>query len=116
MATTRRRSRAESHADADFGGLAGDGEGGDAVEADGGEQQSERAEELVRRAIMRSSVKRSAICSIEGLELHNGEVGVDGGQRLAGDGFHVGHGVRGLDDDGAGVEGDVLVDGTVVAG
>jgi hypothetical protein len=33
---------AERHADADFASAAGDGEGGDAVESDDGEQESQR--------------------------------------------------------------------------
>ena len=57
---------------------------------------------------MRSSLKRSAICSVEGLELDDGEVGIDAGEGALGELFHVVHGAAGLDYDGAGVEANVF--------
>ena len=69
---------------------------------------AEEAGEAGDHAVFREAV---GDLLIEGLEFYDGEVGIDGGQGLAGYGFHVGHGVSGLDHDGAGVEGGVHVDG-----
>ena len=50
---------------------------------------------------------------LEGLELHDGEIGVDAGQGVADDLFKAGDGMGGLDHDGAGVHGLVFVEGVV---
>ncbi len=101
---------AEGHADADLGGAAGYGVGGDSVEAEGGEQQGQDAEEgheAGDHAVLREAV---GDLLVEGLEFDDGEVGIDGGEGLASEGLHVVHGTVGLDDDGSGVEAGILLD------
>ncbi len=65
---------------------------------------------------MRSSVKRSAIWSGEGLELDDGQVRIDARPGAAGERFDIAHRAIGLQHDGAGVEACVLLDGVLVAG
>jgi hypothetical protein len=101
---------AEGHADTDLRGAAGDGVGDDAVEAEACEQKSQDAEqshEARDHAVLSEAV---GDLLVEGLEFDDGEIGIDGGQRLAGGGLHVVHGAIGLDDDGLGVEAGVLLD------
>ena len=95
---------AEGHADADLGGAAGYGVGGYAVEAEGGEQERQDAEE--RHELSDHAVLGKAVGDlfVEGLELHDGEIWIDRGKCLAGERLHVVHGAGGLDDEGAGVE------------
>ena len=107
---------AEGHADTDLGGAAGYGVGGDSVEAEGGEQQGQDAEESHEagdHAVLSEAV---GDLLVEGLEFDNGEVRIDGGECLAGDGLHVVHGAIGLDDDGASVEAGILLDWALACG
>ncbi len=81
MPMTPMRSGAEGHADADLRRAAHDGVSGDAVEADGGQQQREGAEEHGEprdHALLGEAV---GDLLVEGLELHDGEVGIDAGER-----------------------------------
>ena len=105
--------RSQRHADADLRRAADDGIGGDAVKADGGEQKRQQAEE--RSEARDQPLLDEAVVNLllEGLELHDGEVGVDAGQGVADDLFKSGDGMAGLDDHGSGVHGLVFVERVV---
>ena len=74
---------AEGHADADFVGAAFDGIGGDAVETDGGENQSEKSEE--RSELCDHGLLGEVVVNLLGkeCEVDDGEIGIHAGEGAA---------------------------------
>ena len=106
---------AQSHANADFGGASRDGVGGEAVEAKRGEKKSEDAEERGEAGDETVFGELFGDLLVEGLKFHDSEIGIDLGESLPGELLHVGDWSLRLEDDGAGVEGDVAFHGAFVA-
>ena len=73
-------------------------------------KQAEERSEARDQALLDEAVVNLLL---EGLELHDGEVGIDAGQRVADDLFKPGDGMGGLDDQCAGVHGLVFVERVV---
>ena len=76
---------AEGHADADLAGLTGDGVCGDAVEADGGEEERERSKESCKAGDEAIFAEAVGDLLIEGLELHDGEIWVPTESKYSGE-------------------------------
>src|SRR5581483_11954197 len=76
------RGRAESHADADLVGAAGDGIGEDAVETDRGEQQSEERERAEESRALGGRRYLAVDDLLEGADVGQGLIGVDRPDRL----------------------------------
>src|SRR5579875_1992353 len=74
---------AEGHADADFAGAAGDDVGGDSVEADGGEDEREDAEESGHLGDDALLIEAVGDLLVHGVDVEDGEVRVDLGDGAA---------------------------------
>ena len=90
--------RAEGHADADFAGAALDGVGGDAVEADGGEDEGEDAEESGHLGDGALLIEVGIDLLLQGLNAEEGEVGIDVAEDVADRGFEALHAAVQLQD------------------
>ena len=99
---------AESHADADFAGAALDGVGGDAVEADGGEDEGEDAEEAGHVGDGTLLIEVGVDLLAHGQDIEEGEVGIDVGEDAADLGLEAFHAAAGLEDGAFDVVGHVI--------
>ena len=86
---------AESHAQADFAGAARDRVGSDAVEADGGQHESEQSKQSSEAADEAFLIEVSGDLVVESLEVEDREIGIDIRERAANERLEAG-GVSGI--------------------
>ena len=86
---------AESHAQADFAGAARDRVGSDAVQADGGQHESEQSKQRSEAADEAFLIEISGDLVVESFEIEDREIGIDIRERVANEWLEAG-GVSGI--------------------